>query len=114
MTTDNNCVYLQNRLIQTSQTGGQQYSDTSPLVFLLGHSFTQAMDKLQLTGRNLGRVFNSRSGCMYVMNLCYYEAKQPNLKLKTQPKQLLGYCPLAFVLPTPATIVRCPNAGSVR
>ncbi len=30
MTTD---IYLQNRLIQTSQTGGQQYSDTSPLVF---------------------------------------------------------------------------------
>jgi len=24
---------LQNRLIQTSQTGGQQYTDTSPLVF---------------------------------------------------------------------------------
>jgi len=29
----NFCFYLQNRLIQTSQTGGQQYSDT-PLVFL--------------------------------------------------------------------------------
>jgi len=24
------CFYLQNRLIHTSQTGGQQYSDTSP------------------------------------------------------------------------------------
>ncbi len=30
MTTDNFCFYLQNRLIQTSQTGGHQYSDTSP------------------------------------------------------------------------------------
>jgi len=30
MTTDNFCFYLQNTLIQTSQTGGQQYSDTSP------------------------------------------------------------------------------------
>jgi len=30
MTTDNFCIYLQNRLIQTSQTGGQLYSDTSP------------------------------------------------------------------------------------
>ncbi len=30
MTTDNFCFYLQNRLIQTSQTGGQRYSDTSP------------------------------------------------------------------------------------
>ncbi len=30
MLTDNCCFYLENRLIQTSQTGGQQYSDTSP------------------------------------------------------------------------------------
>ncbi len=30
MTTDNFCFYLQNRPIQTSQTGGQQNSDTSP------------------------------------------------------------------------------------
>jgi hypothetical protein len=30
MTTENFCFYLQNRLIQTSQTGGQGYSDTSP------------------------------------------------------------------------------------
>ncbi len=29
MATDNFCFYLQNRLVQTSQTGGQQYSDTS-------------------------------------------------------------------------------------
>jgi hypothetical protein len=33
MTIDNFCFYLQNRLIKTSQTGGQLYSDTSPLVF---------------------------------------------------------------------------------
>jgi hypothetical protein len=30
MTTDNFCFYLQNRLIQTGQLGGQRYSDTSP------------------------------------------------------------------------------------
>jgi hypothetical protein len=30
MTTDNFCFYLQNRPILTGQTGGQQYSDTSP------------------------------------------------------------------------------------
>ncbi len=29
MTTDNFCLYLQNRLIKTSQIGGQWYSDTS-------------------------------------------------------------------------------------
>jgi hypothetical protein len=33
MTTDNFCFYLQNRLIQTSQTGGHRYSDTSPFSF---------------------------------------------------------------------------------
>jgi hypothetical protein len=30
MTNNNFCFYLQNRLIQTSQTGGQLYSDTPP------------------------------------------------------------------------------------
>jgi hypothetical protein len=30
MKTDNFCFYLQNRLVRTGQTGGQQYSDTSP------------------------------------------------------------------------------------
>ncbi len=30
MTTDNICFHLQDRFIQTSQTGGQQYGDTSP------------------------------------------------------------------------------------
>jgi hypothetical protein len=30
MTTENFCFYLQNRLIQASQTGGKWYSDTSP------------------------------------------------------------------------------------
>jgi hypothetical protein len=30
MITDNFCFYLQNILIQTSQRGGQWYSDTSP------------------------------------------------------------------------------------
>jgi len=28
-----------------------------------------------------------------------YKTKQPNLKLKTQPKQLLGSLPLAFAFP---------------
>jgi len=33
MTTDNFCFHMQNRLIQMSQTGGQWYSDTPPLIF---------------------------------------------------------------------------------
>ncbi len=59
------------------------------------------MDKLQLTGQNLGWVFNFRSDWIF-MYLFSYEAKQPNLKLKTRPKQLLGYLPFAFALPDEA------------
>jgi hypothetical protein len=32
MTTDIFCFYFQNRQIQTSQTRGQRYSDTSPFI----------------------------------------------------------------------------------
>jgi hypothetical protein len=36
LTTGNFCFYLQNRLIQTRQTGGLWYSDTSPPLVFLG------------------------------------------------------------------------------
>jgi hypothetical protein len=46
MTADNFCFYWQNRLIQTSQTGGQWYSDTSPFSILwFLPSFYQASRK---------------------------------------------------------------------
>jgi hypothetical protein len=48
------------------------------------------MDKLQLTGQNLGLVCNSRSGCLHDVHLHSFIAKLPNLKLKTQPRQLLA------------------------
>ncbi len=57
------------------------------------------MDKLKLTGRNLGRVFNSRLDRACIGHAIVHITKQPNLKLKTRPKQLLGSLPLAFVLP---------------
>jgi len=56
------------------------------------------MDKLQATGQNLGRVFNSRSGRVHAMQLQCPEAKLTNLKLKTWPKQLLCYLPLEIAL----------------
>jgi hypothetical protein len=47
MTTENVCYHLQNRLIQTSQTGGQRYSDTSPFSIswtnILAHLLTSVM-----------------------------------------------------------------------
>ncbi len=56
------------------------------------------MDKLKLTGRALGRVFNFRSGYMHTMHLLPGVAIQPNLELKTWPKQLLGSLPLVIML----------------
>ncbi len=58
----------------------------------------QTMDKLQLTGRALGRVFNFRSGCMHTIHLLPRVAIQPYLELKTWPKQFLGSLPLDFAL----------------
>jgi hypothetical protein len=70
------------------------------------------MDKLQLTGQNLVRVFNSRSGCMCAMYFCCFEAKWPSLKLKTWPKQLLGFLPLAFALSAPSLALEKTNTPS--
>jgi hypothetical protein len=56
------------------------------------------VDKFQLTGRKLVRVFNFRNGRVHVAHLLCYGVKQPNLKLKTQPKQLLGSLPLDISL----------------
>ncbi len=57
------------------------------------------MDKLQLTVQNLGLVFNFRFGHLHAEQFWCYQIKLPNLKLKTRPKQLLGYSPLAIALP---------------
>jgi hypothetical protein len=58
------------------------------------------MDKLQLTGQNLGRVFNFRNVRVHAVHLLCYGVKLPNLKLKTRPKQLLGSLPLDIMLPS--------------
>jgi len=50
MTTDNFCFYLQNRLIQTSQTGGQQYNDTSP--FSIPCLYPCLWTRVKMAGRN--------------------------------------------------------------
>jgi len=53
MTTDNICYYLQNRIIQTSQTGGQQYSDTSPPLVFSDHSYTRPFHRQGMFLMNL-------------------------------------------------------------
>jgi hypothetical protein len=40
------CFYLQNRLIQTSQTGGQWYNDTSPFCIALIRFTKDVLDKI--------------------------------------------------------------------
>jgi hypothetical protein len=60
-----------------------------------------ATGTLQLTGRNLGRVFNPD---VCPMHLRGYGAKLPNLNLKTRPKQLLGILPLDITHPSACTI----------
>jgi hypothetical protein len=57
------------------------------------------MDKLQLTGQNMGRVFNFRCGHLHATYSWCYQLKLPNLKLKTQPKQFFGSLPFDIVLP---------------
>jgi len=56
------------------------------------------MDKLQLTGQNLVRVFHFRSGRMHAATFLVLSVKLPNLQLKTWPKQLLGSFLLVIAL----------------
>jgi hypothetical protein len=65
------------------------------------------MDKLQLTGRNLGRVFNFRYVHLHAEHFWCFQVKLPNLKLKTLPKQLLGSLPLVITLPGYGVCLPC-------
>jgi hypothetical protein len=47
----------------------------------------------------MGTVCNSRSGHMISMHLLPSITIQPNLELKTWPKQFLGNLPLVIMLP---------------
>jgi hypothetical protein len=62
-------------------------------------SFYLIMDKLKLTGLDLGHVFNYRCGHAFAQISTRTLSKQPYLNLKTVPKPVLGSLPLAFVLP---------------
>jgi hypothetical protein len=57
------------------------------------------MDKLQLKGQNVGRVFNFRSGHLHAATFLVLSVKLPNLQLKTRPRQLLGSLSLVIALP---------------
>ncbi len=86
----NFCFYLQNRLIQTSQTGGQWYSETSPLVFpgessSLKVSFTRSsiLYQIKMTSQKFNSLMQNLP-CKWVFNLT------PDIKFKIF--FLLFYC----------------------
>ncbi len=54
---------------------------------------------VQATGLNLGRVFNYRCGHASTQVSTCTSSKQPDLLLKTRPKQVLGHLTIAFALP---------------
>jgi len=62
------------------------------------------MDKLQLTGQNLGWVFIFRSGHLHAAKFLLLWTKLLNLQLKTRPKLLLGSLPLVITLPGHTTL----------
>jgi hypothetical protein len=52
------------------------------------------MDKLQLKGQNLGRVFNSRRGRLYTMRSFCYRAKTVQLKLENLGQTAFRFSPV--------------------
>jgi hypothetical protein len=67
--------------------------DTDPLTQVFG-----LIGKL--TEENMGRVFNSRFGCVLLCHAVTLETKTTKLKVENLGKQLLGSFPLAFALQT--------------
>ncbi len=67
--------------------------------FVVLRIMTSSMEKLELTGQNLVRVFNFKSGRVHSMHFLCYGVKLTNLKLKTRPSQLLGSLLLHITLP---------------
>ncbi len=58
------------------------------------------IDKLKITGLNQGRIINYRCGRATAKISTRSSSKQPNIKLKTQAKPVLGSPLLAFTLPS--------------
>jgi hypothetical protein len=72
------------------------------------------MDKLLLTGQNLGQVFNIRSGHLHTHAFLVSSLKLPNLQLKTQPKQLLGYLPFRYRAPLKFNTFDCADVATLK
>ncbi len=65
----------------------------------IAYSFAKKLRQcIQAFRQNLGRVFNSRSGCVCPMQLLCRATKLPSLELKTGASQISMSLPLAFAL----------------
>ncbi len=71
MTTDNFCFYLQNRLIQTSLTGGQWYSDTCPFSIpcLYYKNMTIVNDDLSIISKWSSKLIDNARVIIYDLNM---------------------------------------------
>jgi len=57
------------------------------------------LDKLKLTGRNLGRVFNFKCGHVHLYFAMTLRTKTAQLKVDNLTKTAFRFLPLTFVLP---------------
>ncbi len=64
-------------------------------------SMPMPVNKLRLTGRNIGRALKSRNVCLIIMHLFCRKSKLSNLKLTARHKQLFVSLPLDIALPPP-------------
>jgi hypothetical protein len=66
---------------------------------LSGNFFEWQNEKLHIMGQNLDFSFNNRIGYKASVHFLSFVAKRLSLKLKTGPKELLGFLRLSFTLP---------------
>jgi len=66
---------------------------------MVQHQVGSFMDKLQLTGRALGQVFNFRSGCMHSMHLLPSVAIWPNLRVENTAQTTSWFSPVSYRAP---------------
>jgi hypothetical protein len=62
------------------------------------------MDKLKLTGQNLGQVFNFKCGLACLYDAVVLIIKTAKLKVENSAQTILGSLPSAFALPGLVTL----------
>jgi hypothetical protein len=79
--------------------GGGVLVYPNPWLCFYKNKFILGMTKHSQTGWNLGWVFNSRCGRVFLCHANTLLTKQPNLKLKTQFKITFRFSPVIFHIP---------------